>query len=369
MVKRYKYTQILKDYSGLRNRSVLIYGHSINTLRAFQDLSNQGIRIVGFVDSFVKERGGVFCGRPFYTFEELSGMQDVCIYVAASKWKNKIEIMDKLAKLESVEVFAEGEIFGPGEYDTLHMRKIIEANKNVIDYVANNLSDERSKLVYCKLLEYRLTNDNKLLGDAVDLEQEQYFPKEDFLKCSDEEVFVDAGAYDGETAISFAHWSADSYSKIYCMEPDPVMYEVTKEIIKFKNITRAEIINKGAWNTTGKISFTMDNTSGSSRITESGTSVIETISIDELLDGEKATYIKMDIEGAEYEALLGCKRTIEKYRPKLAICIYHNEDDLWKLPHHIATNYPWYKLYIRHYGYDGSDGLYNPNETVLYAVE
>lgn len=170
MIKRYEYTQILKDYSGLRNRSVLIYGHSINALRVFQNLSNQGIRIVGFVDSFVKERGGVFCGRPFYTFEELSGMQDICIYVAASKWKNKIEIMDKLAKLENVEVFAEGEVFGPGEYDTLHMRRIIEANKNVIDYVTNNLSDERSKLVYCKLLEYRLTNDNKLLGEAVDLE-------------------------------------------------------------------------------------------------------------------------------------------------------------------------------------------------------
>lgn len=367
MVKRYKYTQIMKDYSGLQNRSVIIYGYSLNTLRAFQDLSNEGIRIIGFVDSFVKERGGVFCGLPFYTFEELNEMQDVCIYIATNNWEYKVQIMDKLAQLENVDVFAEGEIFGPGEYDTQYMREIIEANKNVIDYVANNLSDEKSKLVYRQLLEYRLTNDNKLLRDITDSEPEEYFPKEDFLKCSDNEVFIDAGAYNGDTAIGFARWSADTYSKIYCMEPDPIMYEVTRETVKFKNITKVSVINKGAWNTTGRISFTMDNTSGSSKIAESGTSVIETIAIDEMLNGEKATYIKMDIEGAEYEALLGCKKTIEKYRPKLAICIYHNEDDLWKLPYHIATNYPWYKLYIRHYGY--YDGYYNPNETVLYAVE
>lgn len=367
MVKRYKYTQIMKDYSGLQNRSVIIYGYSLNTLRAFQDLSNEGIRIIGFVDSFVKERGGVFCGLPFYTFEELNEMQDVCIYIATNNWEYKVQIMDKLAQLENVDVFAEGEIFGPGEYDTQYMREIIEANKNVIDYVANNLSDEKSKLVYHQLLEYRLTNDNKLLRDITDPEPQEYFPKEDFLKCSDNEVFIDAGAYNGDTAIDFVRWSADSYTKIYCMEPDPIMCEITRETIKFKNITKALVINKGAWNTTGRISFTMDNTSGSSKIAESGTSVIQTIAIDEMLSGEKATYIKMDIEGAEYEALLGCKKTIEKYRPKLAICIYHNEDDLWKLPYHIATNYPWYKLYIRHYGY--YDGYYNPNETVLYAVE
>lgn len=65
MVKRYKYTQIMKDYSGLQNRSVIIYGYSLNTLRAFQDLSNEGIRIIGFVDSFVKERGEYFAGCRF----------------------------------------------------------------------------------------------------------------------------------------------------------------------------------------------------------------------------------------------------------------------------------------------------------------
>lgn len=367
MVKRYNYTQIIKDYSGLRNRSVIIYGYSLNTLRVFQDLSNQGIRIVGFTDSFVKERGRLFCGLPFYTFEELHEMRDICIYIATEKWEYKIEILEMLAKLENIEVFAEGEIFGSGEYDTLHMRNVVESDKDVIDYVANNLSDERSKSVYRKLLEYRLTNDKKLLADITDTESEQYFPKEDFLKCSEHEVFIDAGAYNGDTAIGFACWSADSYSKIWCMEPDPVMYEITRETLKFKGITKVSVINKGAWNTTERISFTMDNTSGSSKIAESGTSVIETIAIDELLNEEEATYIKMDIEGAEYEALLGCKKTIEKYRPKLAICIYHNEDDLWKLPYHIATNYPWYKLYIRHYGY--YDGHYNPNETVLYAVE
>lgn len=96
-------------------------------------------------------------------------------------------------------------------------------------------------------------------------------------------------------------------------------------------------------------------------IDENGGVAIETISIDELLDGSEASYIKMDIEGAEYEALLGASKTIEKFRPKLAISIYHKEDDLWKLPYYLMKNYPFYRFYIRHY----TDIT---TETVLYAT-
>ena len=101
--------------------------------------------------------------------------------------------------------------------------------------------------------------------------------------------------------------------------------------------------------------------SGSSRINEKGLEKIKTISIDEMLDGDKATYIKFDIEGAEMAALEGAKKTIQKHKPKLAISIYHKEDDLWKIPFYIKEKYPWYRLYMRHY-------TSVTTETVLYAT-
>mgnify|MGYP002517000463 FL=1 len=80
-----------------------------------------------------------------------------------------------------------------------------------------------------------------------------------------------------------------------------------------------------------------------------------------MVGDDKVTFIKMDIEGAEMEALEGAKRTIKKNRPKLAISIYHKEDDLWEIPYYVLSRYPWSKIYMRHYSL-------TTNETVLYAT-
>ena len=73
------------------------------------------------------------------------------------------------------------------------------------------------------------------------------------------------------------------------------------------------------------------------------------------------TFIKMDIEGAELEALKGSREIIQRYRPRLAISAYHKKEDLVELPLYIKELVPEYKLYIRHYSNAGV-------ETVLYAV-
>ena len=84
--------------------------------------------------------------------------------------------------------------------------------------------------------------------------------------------------------------------------------------------------------------------------------------IDEAIaEGDKVTFIKMDVEGAELESLKGAEKTIRRDKPKLAICIYHKPEDMWTIPLYIKELVPEYKLYIRHH----SSGVC---ETVLYAV-
>ena len=88
---------------------------------------------------------------------------------------------------------------------------------------------------------------------------------------------------------------------------------------------------------------------------------IETLTIDEMLSSEKATYIKMDIEGSELEALKGAKQTIQKHKPRLAISIYHKNNDILDIPQYILELNDSYKFYIRQY-------IYTPLEVVLYAI-
>ena len=89
--------------------------------------------------------------------------------------------------------------------------------------------------------------------------------------------------------------------------------------------------------------------------------MIHTASIDDVLDGGRATFIKLDVEGAEYEALVGAKQTIQKYHPRMAISIYHKPEDIFTLPALVLSYSADYRFYLRHY-------QLSRYETILYAV-
>lgn len=84
------------------------------------------------------------------------------------------------------------------------------------------------------------------------------------------------------------------------------------------------------------------------------------VPLDTLLASNKVTFIKMDIEGAEQNALEGAKQIIQKQTPKLAICIYHSLEDLWEVPLQIKRMVPEYKIGVRHHAA-------NMGDTVCYA--
>ena len=126
-----------------------------------------------------------------------------------------------------------------------------------------------------------------------------------------------------------------------------------------KNLKNIEIIPKGLYNKETSLNFL--NKGPGSKVLLDGSTHIDVTSIDNVLNGNAATFIKLDIEGCELEALKGAKNTIIKYHPKLAICVYHKPEDIFEIPKYILSLVPNYKLYIRHYS--------NVElETVLYAL-
>lgn len=190
--------------------------------------------------------------------------------------------------------------------------------------------------------------------------EEQYFGLE-FLRPVQDEIYIDAGCFDGDTVLKFYKFCNGNYKHIYAIEPDRVNFKKAIEAINREQIERVEIQCKACWSKSDILSFSGAGTS-SSHIEEGVNDYIQTITIDELLNGTRVTFIKMDIEGAELDALKGAEITIKKYRPRLAICLYHKPEDIIDIPAYLLSVIPDYKLYIRHHNF--TDFC----ETVLYAI-
>lgn len=362
MIKKYNYINVKRDYYELNGKDVIIWGISESALELYISLNMRDVLVKGFTDSFVTERGKEFAGLPVYTFDELEKMQDIVIYISTINYKFQRQILEMTNKLSDAVVLCEGTVWGAGEYDISKLENMERKDKKEVEFVLYTLQDEKSKHIFNNLLKYRVTNDSQLIEEICEKEHKQYFPDEDILKKDNNEIFIDAGAYNGATSYEFTKWIKNSYDKIYMMEPDPFMAKICRAYVSMKKMRNVYIMNCATYSCSTEVDFYNDYGTGSSSIvTDNSTSKVNTISIDEMLNGEKATYIKMDIEGAEMEALKGCERTIEVYKPKLAISIYHKEDDLWKIPYMLMKRYPFYKFYIRHY----TDIT---TETVLYAT-
>ena len=149
-----------------------------------------------------------------------------------------------------------------------------------------------------------------------------------------------------------------SYNAIISFEPDKGNYQKLRD----RRLKSHTCICKGVSDAVGTVYFSEKGTSGkiADKTNVEGTP-IELDTIDHAIQGQPATLIKMDIEGEELAALQGARDTIKRWKPKLAVCIYHKKEDLWEIAEYIHQLNPEYKLYMRNY----EDTV---TELVLYAV-
>ncbi len=361
MIRVYNYIDTEKEQYDFSEKKVIIWGKAFSALDLFVELKARGVEVIGFTDTFTEEKNTMFAGLRVWTFDELQAMKGIVIYISTQNTIYLKQIFEKTDLLKDAVILARGRVYGSGEYDVQALSEKIRQDKEQISSIRNSLCDSKSIKTYNNLLEYRMSNQNRLIEEICETGHKQYFPEREILVPEDGEVFIDAGGYNGATSCEFAKYNS-KYAQIYMMEPDEIMFAVAQEYIKLNKLQNVLCINKAAYSHTTELSFNSDFGSGSSRIDDTeGRTRIKTISIDEMLEGKECTFIKMDIEGAEMEALKGAKKSITKYHPKLAISIYHKEDDLWKIPYVIKQTWPEYKLYMRHY-------TYITTETVLYAT-
>ena len=232
----------------------------------------------------------------------------------------------------------------------------------VVSYPVKPVADEIRK----RLIEEIGIAEDKICMGVFDWRNNrgQYF---DYFEANDNEVFVDCGCFDGSTCYNFAGWCGHKgFDHIYSFEADPKNYVRCKELLA--PLGKCELFPYGTADANKKVFFASEGFETSCIISREeaekrnfeGVTEIETRALDDVLCGKRVTFIKMDIEGAEYDALVGARKLIMENRPRMAISVYHKYEDFVTLADLVLGMHPDYRIAFRHYGFDDL-------ETVMYV--
>jgi len=220
-------------------------------------------------------------------------------------------------------------------------------------------ADNHSCREYMSHVKWRALGDLGALHSPV--ADESYF-LDSLYRIKDHEVFVDCGAYTGDTAQQVICRNA-AFSRIVAIEADPRNFGRLTQWINTLDASvasRIRTLNVAVGARSGRMHFRASGDEGA-HLSPDGDVFVECVPLDDLLADAQPTFIKMDIEGAELEALEGARRIIQTDRPILSICVYHKQDDLWRIPLFIHALGEGYRLLLRPHEVDGW-------QLVCYAV-
>lgn len=222
------------------------------------------------------------------------------------------------------------------------------------------MADDRSRAefvahVRCRLtLEYAGTSPDDMAGI--------YFPR-DLFSLRDDEVFVDCGAFDGDAISQLIARSDGAFARIVAFEPDEASFAQLQTYVSSLPSPLAErvaLVRAAVGAEQGTANFAATGDVGSS-LRDDGSVQVRVLPLDGHVGDVAPTFIKMDIEGGEADALRGARETIREHAPLLAISAYHRPEDVWELPLLVHSLSEGYRFHLRPY----MDACW---DTVCYAI-
>ncbi|HEC73618.1 MAG TPA: FkbM family methyltransferase [Methylophaga aminisulfidivorans] len=381
---------------------VVLYGAGSAGRELVECLKIFNIAIVAFSDSNTSLYGSELEGVPILSLDEvMAKFPDAIFVISSNQFRQEIRLSLKDKGIKRIAYIKDKhQLFSYLQLYKWHYDfDFLKVNKDSLEAAYELLSDKQSIDLYKHRLvllssypDYDLYKSyfDLFAGEIKNIEPDifnvsKYTPNyesylyfnNDVIELGDNEVLIDAGAFDGDSAIEFikaCDRQGGSASHVFCIEAD------TKNFEKLRTNTsgnsKISLINKGLWSSITTLQFaSSDNTFlTESRIVEDSIEMnylhncvdadnkIETVTIDDYFvdKGKCVSFIKMDIEGAEVEAIKGAALTIKKYRPQLAISVYHKKQDIFEIPLLLKSICPEYRFYLRQF----SEHL---SETVLLA--
>lgn len=351
----------------LKSNPIILYGAGFAGRQCKRILQNTSIDVKFFIDDDITKWGKNIEGLPVYSFDELItyAKTQKQVYIVLTSIYG-IQISSKLKKISNVIIyemydwyteFVMPERYGKNIYDALSLKQYKENVESLKKY----LSDDESYHVFQNLYQYMVTGEIHYITEISTME-EQYFIKEVLDFFSDRAfTIVDAGAYEGELIRAIYDLKLN-VKEWFCFETNKENYQQlmknsTKNYFKGKQIC----INKGLWNEITTLHVQGDGTSSKVTANLITNDTVEMTTMDSYFHDITVDLIKMDIEGAEMNALRGGLNIIKRDRPVLAISIYHSVQDYYDIMKLLINELPDYKYYVRHHSMVFC-------ETVLYAI-
>jgi FkbM family methyltransferase len=348
-------SSVLKSIPGELTRGEVtagLYGLGFLGHWVLPRLKELGVKLVSCYDANEALRGTIVNGLPVYAASDLESVRPEFLFVAARHAVGSVS--EVLSGLGIPHV----------SYDAWHIASNFAAFRYVHDRI---LRDNRSKEVLRAVLMAMLTGEK--IYCATVFEKDQYFCMPRFCG-SEQEFYVDAGAFVGDSVERFIWTQNGVFSKIYAFEPGPRQFAALKA--RTQRLTEEwaldsesiEIVNAGL----GEIACSLPARSDNRQMTSlaihhdsdaTGTTV-DIVSLDSFLSGAPITFLKADVEGMEMPLLKGAQSTIHRYKPKITICVYHYPTDITEITNYLANLVPNYQFALRHH----SPQLM---ETVLYC--
>lgn len=350
-------------------RDIIIVGAGSTSEFILDSFRKRGIRPVVFCDNSNSKIGMSIKNLPIISVDEAcSQYENALFYISTQLYYKPLYNQLKRNGIKEEQII-EHDLICQFQWE-YNYKEYLAKNIISFNHILNSLSDEKSKRCFLSRLAFLVTRNRKY---ALEMRGEhQYF--ENFIDYKKLDLFVDVGSYIGDTVLELENYCDPARCKVIAFEMDDQLYDTAQYNLKhWKN--NIEIIKKAVSNIDG-----ISNVSGAMGVMQSiqddtfietqeendivtfPTCKLDTVLSEKYILDKKGIMIKMDIEGAEMSALQGAKGIIQKFHPILAICIYHREDDIIRIPEYLHSLYSGYKFYLRHY----SD---NQTETVLYAVE
>ncbi|MBX9929277.1 MAG: FkbM family methyltransferase [Gemmatimonadaceae bacterium] len=342
------------ERAGVGARTIVLYGAGNLGQRIVARLRALGFTIVAFADGDRAKWGNAIEGIPVLSPADAGARYGADYPCVMSIWGGGTERLAARRAMLAAHGFARvvhvghlfwqfAETFLP--YYAMDLPQHVLAARDEIRRAYAVFGDDASRAEFVAQLRWRLHFDFD--GLPLPVEHDVYFAPDLFTLRSDER-FVDCGAYDGDTLRVLFARTEGKVGAVIAFEPDHISRErllAWRATLPPALAAQVDVRSDATGATAGSITFASSGTPASAGGT--GDETVPVVTLDAALTDFAPTFIKMDIEGAEYDTIAGARETIRRERPILTVCTYHVQNDLWRIPLVLAAAAPDYRFALR----------------------
>lgn len=340
-----KETETAWDRLKNTKKPIVLYGMGNGADKILDWCAANDVKVAAIFASDDFVRGQVFRGYKICKYADVVSQYEDFLLVIAFASESPVVLEHFFALAEKHETLAPHLSLFEGD-EVVSFSWLAKYQEELLE-VYTNLADEKSREVFASTLNYKLSGKLTYLQSITTQREKDC---QQIFHFSKEETYVDLGAYDGDTIKEFLKYTDSDYRKIVALEPDGKNFRKLQRFVEETGLERLQLLNKGIWNAEGTLSFAASG-GRQSALQSDGKVGVLVDSVDHIMQGQQVSYMKLDVEGAEFEALSGAAQTIGKWAPKLFVAAYHRDNDLWRLPLLLWQLNKNYNIYLRKHPY------------------